>query len=607
MAVLLHLAEHPRRVCSRQSLLRAVWADAFVTEEVLTHAVWELRKLLGDDAKQPKYIQTVPKQGYRLVAEVSRTGAEASQAERPAAQVTDSSSMARSSLPSRRQWTAWRWRVAGLVVLAVAVATVWVVSRGSSPARGAGAIGSLAVLPFENMMSNPEQQYFVDGMHEALITDLSKIGALKVISRTSVMRYRATETPIPEIARELGVDALVEGSVLLADNDVRISAQLIHGATDLHLWAESYTRPLEDVLALHSEISRAIADEIAVVSGTEGAFRREVAKLSTTREVDPETYQSYLKGMFFLNQSSPEGTQKGMEFLREAVERSPDDPFTYAGLALGYAAIGHSPYGGAPEFRKASEPAARAVELDDSIAEAQLALGDVRLYYEWDFEGAGEALERALELSPNLAAAHYHYGWYLELVGRPDEAEEHMVRARDLDPLAPKYSAWLAGYYAWRKRGRLPEAIEEAHRALELAPDNPVGLLVLGVLYQNSNRLQEAVEMHERLAEVAPMGFGLARLAQSYALAGRTEDAQELILRIERTPDLQHGMGLALAHLALGDHDRAIFWLDYAAQRRESYFPWLLRWPEFEDLHDDPRFQELAARYDLPGSSGHAT
>jgi TolB-like protein/tetratricopeptide (TPR) repeat protein len=455
-------------------------------------------------------------------------------------------------------------------------------------------------------MDDPEQQYFVDGMHEALITDLSKIGALKVISRTSTMRYRETERSIPEIAEELGVDALVEGSVLLADNDVRISAQLIDGATDEHLWAESYTRPLENVLALHSEISRAIAGEISVVSGTENVFRREVEKLSTTREVDPETYQSYLKGMFFLNQSSLEGTQKGMAFLREAVERSPDDPFAYAGLALGYAAIGHSPYGGAPEFRKASEAAARALELDDSIAEAQLALGDVRVYYEWDVEGAGEAFERALELSPNLAAAHYHYGWYLELVGRPDQAEEHMARAKELDPLVPKYTAWLAGYYGWR--GRLSEAIEEAHRALELAPDNPMGLLVLGVLYQNSNRLQEAVETHERLAEVVPsMGFGLARLAQSYALAGRTEDANELIRRIESTSDLQDGMGLALASLALGDHDRAIAWLDYAAQEREAYFPWLLRWPEFEVLHDDPRFQDLAARYDLPGSSGHAT
>ena len=181
-----------------------------------------------------------------------------------------------------------------------------------------------------------------------------------------------------------------------------------------------------------------------------------------------------------------------------------------------------------------------------------------------------------------------------------------MVRAKELDPLVPKYTAWLAGYYAWR--GRWSEAIEEVHRALELAPDNPLSLLVLGVIYQNSNRLQEAVEAHEKLAELAPsMGFGLARLAQSYALAGRTEDANELIRRIESTPELQDGVGLALASLALGDRDRAIAWLDYSAQKREAYFPWLLRWPEFEVLHDDPRLQELAARYDLPGSSGEAS
>jgi len=329
------------------------------------------------------------------------------------------------------------WRLAlaiGLVVVAIVVGLNigrWreKVLGGAGPGR----IESLAVLPLENLTGDPEQEYFADGMTGALITELSKIGALRVISRQSVMRYKDVKKPLPEIARELNVNAVVEGSVLRVAERVRITAQLIGAVPERHLWADNYDRDVTP---------------------------DQEARLAARRPVNPETYEAYLKGMFHLNKMTPEGTEKGLAYLHQAIENDPADPLAYAGLAGGYSIIGHGPAPSPEALPRAKAAALKALELDDTLAEAHAVLAEVKLYYDWDWAGAEQALQRALELNPNLAEAHAHYAWYLARLGRLDEGLAEMKRAQELDPLAPIYSAFLGQQY-WGA-GLYEEAIDEA-------------------------------------------------------------------------------------------------------------------------------------------------
>ncbi|MFQ5473545.1 MAG: tetratricopeptide repeat protein, partial [Dehalococcoidia bacterium] len=473
-----------------------------------------------------------------------------------------------------------------------ALGVLWLIPNagrlvGSTPAT----VQSIAVLPLQNLSGDPDEEYFADGMTDALTADLARFPALKVISRTSTMRYKASDKPIPQIAEELNVDAVVEGSVLRSGQGVRITAQLIDAPTDTSLWANSYERNLRDVLLLQSEIARAIAGEIEVILTPE-----EAARLSTERAVDPETYQAYLRGMFYLHQSTPEGLQKGLRQFHEAVESDPADPFANAGLALGYAIRGHAPGTNPREsFPRAKAAALRALALDDGLADAHLALGDVYLYYEWDWPAAERELRRALSLNPNSAEAHYHYGWYLDLMGRRDEALEELQRAQEIDPLSPLFTSMVGAYY-WAT-GREERAIEEARKSLELNPNFPFGHVVLGRAYSQTGRHEEAIATQQTAADIAAPFR--AELAIAYALAGRGDEARTIATEIEDRENPGDAFTLAELYAALGEKDEAFRHLNAAYDYRVSFLPWLEYSPNMEVLRGDPRYDELLRRLNL--------
>jgi TolB-like protein len=454
-------------------------------------------------------------------------------------------------------------------------------------------IQALAVLPLENLSGDKEQEYFADGMTEELITNLAKIGALKVISRTSVMQYKGSKKPLPQIAKELNVDALIEGSVLREGGQVRITAELIQASTDQHLWAESYQRDLRGVLALQGEIASTIAAKVrAALTPTERV------RLASTRPVNPETHEAYLKAMFYLYKKTPEGFAKGVALLQQAIEKDPTDPLPYAGLALAYPIIYHGPGGTTPPregFPRARAAALKALELDENLAQAHLALAVIKLYFDWDWTGVEKEFKRALELNPNMPEAHAHYGWYLKLFRWNDQAVAEEKKSAELDPLSPTYTAWVGWMYLNLHQN--DKAIVEASKALELDPNSVDALFVLGMAYAVKGDFEKAVAASRKLEAVSPdWKFGLAIV---YALTERKRDALKIVAEMERADYSKFGVFLFEIQTILGDRQEAFRALDAAFEYHHIFLPWSMNNPKFP-WRSDPHFQELWRRMNFP-------
>jgi TolB-like protein len=500
-------------------------------------------------------------------------------------------------------WPAWkyalsrrRWLVlaAPLVILLAVLAVLDVGGLRRRLLGGAEAprFRSLAVLPVANLSGDPEQEYFADGMTDALITDLSKIGALKVISRTSVMQFKGVKKRLPEIARDLQVDTVLEASVVREAGRVRVTAQLIEAATDRHLWAESYERELTSILALQSEVARAVARAIRVKLRPQ-----EEARLAGTRAVNPATYEAYLKGMFHLNKSTPADIQKGIAYLQEAVEKDPADPLAYAGLALGYIEIAHGADPTEDARQRASAAARTALKLDDSLAEALLASGLVKGYYDWDWEDAIRDIERALDVNPSLAMAHFQLSWFRALFGRMEEAIEEHKRAKELDPFNPLHTAWLGELYRWERR--YDEAAAEALKSIEMAPNFPTGHFVLGLVYQDKGMYDKAIAAIRKAAEADPAWRWA--LGPAYLAAGRTDEARKLLAELNQQKGTAWTAFWRLAiYAALGQNDEAFRWLNY--KQHHVWIPWIRVLPGWglEGLRTDPRFPAQLRRMNLP-------
>jgi len=492
--------------------------------------------------------------------------------------------------PLHRRW----WPIAaGIAVVLVLGAAGLFFSRGrSGPRASERHIESLAVLPLDNLMNDPEQEYFVDGMTEALITDLAKISAWKVISRTSVMRYKQTEKSIPEIAEALGVDAVIEGSVLRVGDEVRITAQLIDGKTDEHLWAESYTRELENVLALHGEVAQAIADEIQVAVTSD-----EASRLSGARRVDPKALQAYLQGQYFWNKRTTEGFNKALDFFRQAIETEPGYALAHSGLANTYNMLGeygllepHRAYGAA------RAAALKAIELDDSSAEARTALAWVRFAYDWDWSNVERDFKRAIELNPSYATAHQWYAELLTLMGRHEEAVVEIRLAQELDPLsliANAIEGWVL-YYA----RQYDQAIEELQQVLDMDPNFPNTHGFLGWVYLEKGMYQEAVTEWEKATALSGGAFDTGP-ALAYAAMGKRGEALEILeeLKLETPPP---AYDVARLNLALGDEEEALAWLEKGFEERVDGMRYLKVDPGLDPLRDDPRFQDLLLRMNFP-------
>ncbi len=463
---------------------------------------------------------------------------------------------------------------------------------GNRPPR----IESLAVLPLENLSRDPEQDYFADGLTEALITDLSKIGALRVISRTSVMHYKGTKKTLPEVARELNVDGVIEGSVQRSGERVRITAQLIHAPTDTHLWAESYERELRDVLALEDDVARAIAREIKV-----NLTPQAEARLTGAHPVNVEAHDDYLKGRFFWNQRTPEGLKKAIEYFRQALERDPKYAAAYAGIADAYYLLpSFTDVAPREAWPKAREAAQKALELDDTLAEAHTSLASIKCYQDWDWDGAGREFERAIELNPNYANAHLWYGRYLAALARHDKAIAEIKRAQEIDPFSPTISGNLAtAYYVAR---RYDQAIQESQKAIELAPNFPDSHLLLGSAYREKRNYREALaELQEAVKLSRDNRRALATLAYTYAVSGKKGEARTILGQLRREAK-QHYVSpfhLAAVYVGLGENDHAFEMLRQAYEEHSEFLIFVNVTPIFDRVRSDPRFQDLLRRVGL--------
>jgi serine/threonine-protein kinase len=458
-------------------------------------------------------------------------------------------------------------------------------------------VRSLAVLPLENVSGDPEQAYFADGMTDLLINNLGRIRALTVISRTSVMRYKDNKKPLPETARELGVDAVVEGSVLRAGERVRITAQLIDAARDRLVWAESYEHDLVDVLTLQSRVARTIAEQIEVE-----LTPQEHEHLARAGPIDPAVHEACLKGRHLWYKRTTDSVTQGLRYFEQAVGLDPSYAPAHAGIADSYIVDGGRYLGVAPNvaYSRARAAALRAVELDDNLAEAHTSLAAVMTDYDWDWEGADREYRRAIELNPNYATAHSWYAEHLSRMGRHEEAVAEVRKVPELDP-ASIFSSMIVAWILYFAR-RYDEAIERGRQTLELDPNYATAHRILGWAYEETGRYDEAIAAHLRAGELTDQGPNFtAQLGRAYALAGRDDEARKVLGELMKASERTYvsSLDIAIIHTALGEYDRAFDWLARAYEERADHLPYLKVNPRLDPLRQEPRFQDLLQRMGL--------
>jgi eukaryotic-like serine/threonine-protein kinase len=498
---------------------------------------------------------------------------------------------------------AWRrvarpafYSAAGLLVLAAALLSFNLRERllgrvAISPIR------SLAVLPLANLSGDPSQEYFADGMTEELITYLAQVSALKVISRTSVMRYKGAKESLPQIARELGVDALIEGSVLREGDQVRITVQLIEGRSDRHLWAADYQREMHGILALQSSVARAIAAEVKAK-----LTPREHARFQQARSVDPDAYEAYLRGRYYLDKRTEEGFKKALEYFQDAVQKDPSSALSYAGLGDTYNFLSYFHILPPPQARPEAKAAAlKALKLDPSSAEAHTALARVMAEYEWDWQGAEREFQQAIELNPSYAIAHQYYGLFLSDMGRHPEAIAEGKKAVELDPLSLPVRNSLGSRFQLARQ--YDSAIEQYRKVLEMYANRSFTHLNLGWTYVQKKMYEEAtVELLRTISLSGPEPEALSDLGYAYAASGDRSEAEKVLVELNRVASQRYVPPIMMAriYIGLGDQTRALAWLEKSYQDRSlSEFDPLVD-PAWDPLRSDPRFRDLLRRMGLP-------
>jgi TolB-like protein/Tfp pilus assembly protein PilF len=487
------------------------------------------------------------------------------------------------------------WFALAAVLCVCLLAAIWLVLRHRSTATREPAIRSLAVLPLRNLSGDPAQDYLADGITEALIGRLSNIHNLRVISHTSVMRFKNPQVSVPEIARTLGVDAVVEGSVIKEGDRIRVTAQLIRGATDTHFWSETYDREMRDALTLESELAQSIAEKVEVtVTG------QEHQRLSSARTVAPEVYESYLKGRFALGQGNRAHLEQSIPYFENAISRDATFAPAYLGLAEAYTWLGTVAAGVPPEATrpKVASFARKALELDPNLVEAHVMLANV-LQEEWHWTEAEAEYRRALELNPNSAPAHSWFAMWLSCQGRTDEAVAEIYRARALDPVGIS-----GGAVAWIlfQTHRFDEAIRESRSALAIQPDNAGSLTTLGFALIANNQPADAIPILEKavaLSSGSPAATGI--LIRAYAHAGRRADALRLLAQLKQRRKAGYIPAGAFvnAYLGLGDNEQAFYWLEQAYKEQSNILQFLKIHPYFDPIRSEPRFTDLVRRVGL--------
>ena len=593
--VLALLIERAGDVVTREELQQKLWpANTFVDfDHGLNKAINKIREALGDSAEAPRFVETVARRGYRFLADVKvsspATIAPPAPVEKP--EPLPAEPLAPPAVAERHTWT---WTVAASLVAVLATAgVVWGVH---SAASAKPAIRSIAVLPLESLSSDQSQDYFADGMTDELITELGRISALRVISRTSVMAYKHTRKPLRDIARELNVDAVVEGTVLRSGDVVRITAQLIDGTSDTHLWSDSYQGELRNTLTLQSNVATAIAQQIRVNLNSD-----ERAALHRAAVVNPAAYESYLKGRYFWNKRTANGLQTALAYFDQAIEQDPAYARAYSGLADTYALLGDWQYAvmtPKEALPKAKDAAMKAIALDPTLGEGHNSLAFCLDGFDWNFTEAGKEFERAIALNPGYATAHHWYAWHLALVRRYDEALVEMRKAQNLDPLSLVINADLAELLGLAHA--YDEAIQQSRRTLELDPGFALAHNHLGQAYLQKQMINEAIaELQKAVALSGGGATCVANLARAYVAAGRRSDAMALLvdLRKRSSPLHTYASEVAVIYTALGDLDQAMTWLERGASDR--FNPGVLLRPGLDPLRGDARFADLLRRVGL--------
>jgi len=592
--VLEMLLERPGELVTREALRKKLWPeDTFVDfEHSLNSAVTRLRDALGDRSEKPRYIETLPRLGYRLIVPQRN---ETQDFNRPPSEVIAESIPASARIgprlhryPQKRLLPA----IGAIALIGVSALAMWYLRRPLPPPR----IESIAVLPFANLSGDPAQEYFADGMTEELITELGTSGSIRVVSRTSVMRYKGSRKPLPEIARELGVDGIVEGTVTRSENHVRITANLLQASSDRHLWAQRYESEVENILVVQSKVSHAVVDAIGK------ALTRQERPATAPRRVNAESYQAYLEGRYHFNKMSRDGLKKAEVSFRRSIDLDRTFAPAYGAIAILYgweALNGVRPAAVVSPLAKAA--ASKAVELDGQLAEAHTAMGFVMLLYDWDWEGAEKELEFAVRLNPSSAEAHEIYAAYLTAMGRGDEAIREGQEAVRLDPASPMSNISLAWCLYFPRRH--DEAIAQLARVLELEPRTAWANMELGWNYAGKRMYPQAITECRVALDLMPNDLDiLGTCGDIYGLAVQKSEAHLILRRLEKVAEQEYvdPYHFALVYAGLGDTNRAMDQLE-SAYREHSALLFLLNVdPRLDPLRSAPRFLDLLHRLKFP-------
>lgn len=602
MDVLVCLAETAGQVVNKEALIQKVWPDTFVSDDVLKRSISELRRVFKDHPRESHIIETIPKRGYRLILPVHSLDGSSQET---------SSSASTARLPRRRFLVPALLGAACILSLAL-----WILLShpGELSDRFFGprppAIHSLAVLPIQNLSADPKEEYLAQGVTDALITALAQISALKVVSRTSVLPYQGTTRPLPQIARELKVDAIVEGTFQRSGNKVRITAQLIYAPADRHLWASSFDGDVRDVFSLQSNIAQVIADAIRV-----NITPTEQTRMRTVRAVNPKALDAYVEARFHLDRANAadfykskqqfqkDETAKALTFLDQAVSEDAN----YLPAYVAYFDLVDVPGISRMQYlTKAKAALLRALQVDETDLPAHLALGRLLLQYEYDWTGAEKEYRRAIQLAPDSGHAHYDYSEYLAMLGRNDDADKERNIAQSLDPSHDYFSD--AGVH------RLDNTVEQDRQALEeKAPNDPFALAALAKAYATLHRYDDAAQLYERSLRLYGWHDFADIIKQANARGSGKSALEEWMRAVEvysKTHDDMPVFIAAMTYSALDNKDRAFAWLDKAVQQRNWCIiymrrirGWTVKGESFDDwapLRSDPRFSALMHRVGLP-------
>lgn len=606
LQVLLILIEERGKVVSREAITDQIWGrDVFVdVDNGINTAIRKIRQVLNDDPQKPRFVETIPGMGYRFIAPVESAETKSQPVESiqaPPSPTTATTTTSKDALLDRnpvskeRGVRRYSW-IAILALLSLPGIGGWLTWRHFAEQRHA--IRSIAVIPLQNLSGDPSQDYFADGMTEELITELARIESLRVRSHTSVMDYKGTKKHLPEIARELGVDAILEGSVIRENNNVRVTVQLLDGPADRHLWGEEYERPLNGVLNLQRDVSQAIAQEVrAKLTATQQA------RLHVAHVVNPAAYDDYLKGRFYFDNgfTKPDSLRKAQQFFEQSIQADPDFAQAYAGLANTYI---YSAFAGVLQrdqaYRLAKQALGKAMELDDSVGEAHYALAALKQTFEWDWEAAGREYDRSIALAPSYSCGHEGRAGLLAYLGRRDEALAEIANIDQLDfgISSAGTEAWV--YYLLRD---YPNLVDASKRALLLSPNDSGFHAFLAVGYEGTGRLQEAMSEYQRAIELSGDPKAALGLARVYAALGKKTESQKILYDLERK--LKGSAGetpytMAVLYAGLGAKDKAFDFLNQALRQRSFEMSDLNAYPGFDSLHSDPRFATLLGQMGLP-------